>query len=94
MDETSLRDLLERATASEPPIGPIARNALAAGLKIRRRRRLQATVGGVSAAAVAVAVVVTAVSGTPAQTNRALDKMAARVRHRRPLRHLRTAGPA
>lgn len=59
MDETSPRDLravrelLERATVPEPPIGPVAHNALRAGLRLRRRRRAQ----GAAIVAVAVSVV-------------------------------------
>lgn len=52
MDETTLRDRLDRATASEPPIGPLVRNALRAGIRLRRRRRL--TSAGTCATAVAV----------------------------------------
>ncbi|MGO8960039.1 MAG: hypothetical protein ACLQFR_22115 [Streptosporangiaceae bacterium] len=52
MDETTLRAMLDRATATEPPIGPLARNALRAGIRLRRRRRV--TSAATSAAAVAV----------------------------------------
>ena len=31
MDEAALRDMLERATAVEPPIGPVVGNAVRAG---------------------------------------------------------------
>jgi DNA-binding beta-propeller fold protein YncE len=48
MDEASLRGLLERATVPEPPAGPIARNALRAGLRLRRRRRAQGIAGAVT----------------------------------------------
>ena len=61
MDETTLRDLLDRATATEPPIGPLVRNALRAGVRLRRRRRLT------SAATSATAVAVLA-GGVPALT--------------------------
>jgi hypothetical protein len=61
--ETALREMLERATASEPPMGPMAQNALLAG--IRRRRRRQAGAAAVCAAVVtAIAVTVPAVTGT------------------------------
>ena len=56
MDETErVRDLLERATVPEPPIGPMVQNALRAG--VRRRRRVQ---GSAAAAAVVVAVAASA----------------------------------
>jgi DNA-binding beta-propeller fold protein YncE len=51
MDEPWLRDLLDRATASEPPIGPLAINALRVGIKRRRRRRAQGTVACMAAVA-------------------------------------------
>jgi DNA-binding beta-propeller fold protein YncE len=65
MDETRLvRDLLERATIPEPPIGPMAQNALRGGIR-RRRRRAQRTAAGAAAAAVvcAVALAVTGAIG-------------------------------
>ena len=52
MDESTLRDLLARATATEPPIGALARNSVVAGIRLRRRRRAQGT--AVCAAVVAV----------------------------------------
>jgi hypothetical protein len=52
MDESTLRDLLARATAAEPPIGALARNSVVAGIRLRRRRRAQGT--AVCAAVVAV----------------------------------------
>jgi DNA-binding beta-propeller fold protein YncE len=78
MDETSprdlraVRDLLERATVPEPPIGPMAHNALRAGLRLRRRRRAQgaaiaaAAVSAVCAAALAVAGAAGHSTATPA----------------------------
>jgi hypothetical protein len=54
MDETQLRRLLDNALADEPPIGPVAQNALRTGIK-RRRRRALAAAG--SAAVIAVAAV-------------------------------------
>jgi DNA-binding beta-propeller fold protein YncE len=70
MDEPWLSELLERATAGEPPIGPVARNSLLAGIRRRRRRRVQG--GAACAAAVAVicaaVLAVTGASGTPAAT--------------------------
>ena len=60
MDEPSLHDLLERATVPEPPIGPIAQNALHAGLTLRRRRRGNYAAGAAAAIIVACAVVLAA----------------------------------
>ena len=62
MDETSLRELLERALVPEPPIGPVADNSLRAGIKMRRRRRMRAAAGVVASAAV-IAVVIPVVTG-------------------------------
>ncbi len=65
MDEARLRVLLDRATANEPPIGPLARNSLRAGLRLRRRRQL--TGAATAAAAVAVlAIGVPVLTGTSA----------------------------
>jgi len=38
MDETSLHRLLDSALAGRPTVGPVVRNALRAGIKLRRRR--------------------------------------------------------
>jgi DNA-binding beta-propeller fold protein YncE len=62
MDEMWLRELLDRATASEPPMGPVADNALRAGIRRRQRRRAQGTVACVAAVAVVAAAAV-AVTG-------------------------------
>ena len=62
MDETALRELLDSALTREPPMGPVARNSLQAGIKIRRRRRALGAVGSAIAVAV-VAVAVPAVTG-------------------------------
>ena len=51
MDEQWLRDLLDRTTAGEPPIGSLAVDSLRAGIKRRRRRRTQGTVACVAAVA-------------------------------------------
>jgi DNA-binding beta-propeller fold protein YncE len=62
MDEATLvRELLERVTVPEPPIGPIAQNAVRAGTRLRRRRIVQAMV---TSAAVAAVTSVAALSGT------------------------------
>jgi hypothetical protein len=52
MDETSLRRLLDSALAGRPPMGPVVHNALRAGRKLRRRRRIQGAAGGVAAVAI------------------------------------------
>jgi mannan endo-1,4-beta-mannosidase len=60
MDETArVRDLLERVTVPEPPVGPMVQNALRAGVRRRRRRRAQ---GIAAAAAVVVAVAASTVT--------------------------------
>jgi DNA-binding beta-propeller fold protein YncE len=51
MDEQWLRDLLDRTTAGEPPIGSLAVDSLRAGIKRRRRRRAQGTVACVAVVA-------------------------------------------
>jgi YVTN family beta-propeller protein len=57
MDETTLRRLLDSALVHEPPMGPVAQNALRAGIKLRRRRRIVGAARGVAvAAAIAVAI--------------------------------------
>jgi DNA-binding beta-propeller fold protein YncE len=67
MDETSLRELLDRAVGQEPPMGPVAQNGLRLGIRLRRRRRIQRAVTGLAAAAVACTAViaVTRVGGAP-----------------------------
>ena len=62
MDETTLRRLLDGALAGEPPIGPGAENALRAGIRLRRRRRVLSAAGGMAVAA-AIAVVIPVVTG-------------------------------
>jgi hypothetical protein len=42
MNETALRQLLDRALDGEPPLGPIAQHSLRAGIKLRRRRAVGA----------------------------------------------------
>jgi len=55
MNEPWLRELLDRAVADEPPIGPVAVNSLRAWMKLRRRRRAQGSAMCVTAAAVIAA---------------------------------------
>jgi DNA-binding beta-propeller fold protein YncE len=57
MDETTVRGLLEIALGDEPPIGPVARNSLLAGIRLRRRARTRRAVGGAAAVAVVAAVI-------------------------------------
>ena len=64
MDETTLRRVLDGALVYEPPIGPVAQNALRAGIKRRRRRRVLGVAGSVAATA-AIAVAIPAVTGRP-----------------------------
>ena len=44
VDEPGLRALLDRAVACEPPLGPVAYQALEAGIRRRRRRRVSGAV--------------------------------------------------
>jgi hypothetical protein len=61
MDETArVRDLLERATVPEPPIGPMVQNARRAGVRRRRRRRAQGIAGFAAVVAAIVAVAASA----------------------------------
>src|SRR6478672_4825096 len=62
MDETSLRRLLDSALVGRPPMGPVVHNALRAGLKLRRRRRIQGAAGGAAAIAI-IAVTIPATIG-------------------------------
>jgi YVTN family beta-propeller protein len=57
MDENELRVLLGCAVASEPGLGPVVDNAIRAGLRIRRRRRVLGAVGCVAAVAMVAGVV-------------------------------------
>ena len=63
MDERTVRYLLADALRSEPPMGPVVRNALRAGIRIRRRRTTGA-VGGFAAFA-AIVGLLPAVIGLP-----------------------------
>jgi DNA-binding beta-propeller fold protein YncE len=72
MAETWLRDLLERAAGDGPPTSPAAtaRNALRAGVRLRRRRRAQCAAAGAAVVVVtcAAAVAVTGQDGNRAAT--------------------------
>jgi YVTN family beta-propeller protein len=67
MDETSVRGLLETAIGDEPPLGPVARNSLRAGIKLRRRARIRRATGGAAVVIVFAAVIPVAI-GTLANT--------------------------
>jgi DNA-binding beta-propeller fold protein YncE len=77
MDETSLRGLLETALGDEPPIGPVARNSLRAGIRLRRRARIRRAAGG-TAVVVAMAAVIPAVTGVLGNTAAGPHRGAAR----------------
>jgi hypothetical protein len=64
MDERSLRGLLSQAVNAEPPLGPVARNALRAGIRLRRRRRAQSATAGAAVIAAAVVAIPT-LTGPP-----------------------------
>jgi DNA-binding beta-propeller fold protein YncE len=64
MDELWLREMLDRAIATEPPAGPMAANSLQAGIRRRRRRRAQGTAACVAAVAV-IGTAAVAVTGAP-----------------------------
>jgi hypothetical protein len=70
MDEMAVRAALRRVvSADEPPVGALVGEALRAGLRLRRRRRLQAAGGClavVAALAVGVPAVATALGSAPA----------------------------
>jgi YVTN family beta-propeller protein len=70
MDETSLHTLLDSAIGGEPPIGPVARNSLREGIKLRRRARLRRAAG-------TAAVVTAAAACIPAFTGIAGNRAAA-----------------
>jgi len=64
MNDTSLQGLLERAaTEQEPPVAAIVSNALLAGRRLQRRRRIRGAACGLAAAA-AVAAGVPALAGS------------------------------
>ena len=67
MDEKSLRRTLDSALAGRPPMGPVVHDALRAGIKLRRRRRIQGAVGGMAAVAL-VALAIPATIGTLGHT--------------------------
>ena len=68
MDETILRELLDSAVTSEPPIRPVGGKVLRAGIRLRRRRRAALAAIPVLAAATVttVALAMAAAPGRPA----------------------------
>jgi hypothetical protein len=62
MDETPLRALFERAVAERPPTPHLVPNAVRAGIRLRRRRKLEAVAGSIAAVAL-IAVLVPAAGG-------------------------------
>jgi YVTN family beta-propeller protein len=77
MDETSLRGLLETALGDEPPMGPVSRNSLRLGIKLRRRIRIRRAAAG-AAVVVAMAAVIPAVTGIHGHTAAGVHPGAAR----------------
>ena len=74
MDEPWLRELLDRAIASEPPPrGPVAANSLLAGTRLHRRRWVQGTAACAAAAAV-IGTAALAVTGAAGRTSGRADK--------------------
>jgi hypothetical protein len=72
MDEASVRAALERAVTPEPPLGPLARDPLRAGLRLHRRRRVQ-----VALACAAVLTLFSAIAASTVRNPRRQDKAAA-----------------
>jgi hypothetical protein len=75
MDEKSLHKLLDSALAGRPPMGPVVQNALRAGPKARRRRRIQGAAAGTVAAAL-IAVTIPATIGILGHTGPAAGRQA------------------
>ena len=57
MDETSLREQLERALEAEPPLGQLVDKSLCAGRKLRRQRRVASAVAAAAAVGLIAAIV-------------------------------------
>jgi len=57
MDDNWVRQVLATALGDEPPIGPVARNSVRAGIRLRRRVRMRRAAGGAAAVVVAAAVI-------------------------------------
>ncbi len=60
MDETPLRALFERAVAERPPTPRLIPNAVRAGIRLRRRRKIEAAFGSFAAMALIAGLVATA----------------------------------
>jgi hypothetical protein len=56
MDETSLRALFERAVSDRPPAPHLVANSWRAGLRLRKRRRIEAAAASVTAVALIAAI--------------------------------------
>jgi YVTN family beta-propeller protein len=56
VDEAELRDALELALVSEPPLGPVVHGAVRAGMRRRRRRRMTGIAAGLAVVCAAVLV--------------------------------------
>jgi hypothetical protein len=69
MDEMAVRAAFRRVVCTdEPPVGALVGESLRAGLKLRRRRRLQAATGCLAGLAAGVPPLVTAVDGAAPAT--------------------------
>jgi hypothetical protein len=62
MDETSLRAMFERAVAERPPTPRLVPDSVRAGMRLRKRRRIEAAAGSVAAVAL-ISVMAAAVAG-------------------------------
>src|SRR5580698_2629813 len=52
VEKASLRRLLDRAVAQEPPMGPVVQGSLVAGFRLRRRRRARNAAASLATVAV------------------------------------------
>lgn len=64
MDEKSLRAMLDQAVAERPETPRLVPDSVRAGVRLRKRRRIEAAVGSIAAVAI-IAAVVPAVAGSP-----------------------------
>lgn len=89
MNEQTLRALLEHAADQEPPVSPIAHNALLLGKRLRRRRRALLACSAFAVSLAAAILLTVALSGaTPGHSRLTRRPPSAHHRHacRRPLR--------
>jgi DNA-binding beta-propeller fold protein YncE len=68
MDETSLRAMFEQAVAERPPTPRLVPDSVRAGVRLRKRRRIEAAAGSVAGVALIAAVVMAAGVFSPAVT--------------------------